>query len=366
MTHYLHTQVIGNELLYIIKTSWLGIINRATFVLTLVSANLPSQAQPLIPHKAMHTGNSQLNISNKQVLIFMLSLICLVWTPAYGQQLVQQDPLLPLYKLKKVKSITAWEQGATAGERTKAYYKEYNNNGNLTFELVYDESGEVVKKYQSFYNTSNKVLKEVWTQDETDSVIYKYKGDKLTEESWYWGADKSRTRVVHFFDSLDRKVCTVSKNNWGVYIDSFFYNNNQISLVKNYNENGQLTSLSEKEYDTKGRLILDVLKDEEGNLLQTNKKAFTELGPKYLETILYNTQTTSTETNILASMAESYKYDYLKQLKEITNNSYTNNELLINNKIIFIYGDQGLPSSQTTQNITNNTKQLLRFSYTFF
>lgn len=314
----------------------------------------------------MNTGNSHPFLHRKAFSIFLLFVFAIAWEPAIAQQTAQNDPLTPLYKAKKVKSITAFEPGATADEKTKVFYKEFNSLGKLTFELVYDENGQITKKYQSFYNADNRLTKEVWTQDDTDSVTYRYKGGLVTEESWYWGADKSRTRVVHFYDSLSRKVCTVSKNNWGVYVDSFFYENGLVTLIKNYNENGLLTSWTENAYDYKGRLTEEILKDEYGNVLQTNKKAFTELGPKSVETFLFAPSATEEQPTITASMAESYKYDSQKQLKEITNNSYTNNELLINNKVIYIYGDKGLPISQTTQNLANNTKQLLRFTYTFF
>ncbi len=366
MINFPHIQYIGNQLINIINNHSQHSKIHSTFVSDLATSKPLNPPQTHIPFIPMNTGNSHSTISPKVMLYLLLFVASAVWQPLNAQQPAQQDLFKTLYKLKKVKSITAWQQGDQPDVKTKAYYREYNTSGNLTFELVYDEDGVVIKKYQSFYTANNILTKEVWTQDQTDSVIYKYKAGKLTEEAWYWGADKSRTRVVHFFDSLDRKVCTVSKNNWGVYVDSFYYENGLVALVKNYNENGQFTSLTENSYDVKGRLTLEILKDEDGNTLQTNKKVFTEVGPKSSETILYGTPTASTEANITASMAESYKYDTQKQLKEITNNSYTNNELLVNNKVIFIYNDKGLPASQTIQNLANNTKLLLRFNYTFF
>lgn len=363
MTFRLHTQPIDTELINIINFHSLHSKNHSTFVKDLVSSKQPKPLQTPIP---MNTGNSHPSLFPKALSIFLLFAFCIAWAPANAQQPIQNDPLAPLYKAKNVKSITAFETGATADEKTKVFYKEFNNLGKLTFELVYDENGQITKKYQSFYNAENRLTKEVWTQDVTDSVIYKYKAGLVTEESWYWGADKSRTRVVHFYDSLSHKVCTVSKNNWGVYVDSFFYEDGQVSLVKNYNENGLLTSWTENTYDSKGRLTQEILKDENGNILQTNKMVFTEVGPKSAETLLFAPSLSEEQPIITASMAESYKYDSQKQLKEITNNSYTNNELLINNKVIFMYGDKGLPISQTTQNLANNTKQLLRFTYTFF
>lgn len=362
----LHTQPIDNELVNIINNHSLDSKIRSTFVHNWALYKQTYTPQTPIPYPFMNTGNCLYNSMSRALIFFVFLIACLGSTSLFGQQPIQQNPLAPLYKAKKVKSITAWTVGATASEKTKAYYKEFNESGNLTFELVYNENGVITQKYQSFYATNNKLTKEVWTQEQTDSVVYKYKGDKLFEESWYWGADKSRTRVVHFFDSLGKKVCTVSKNNWGVYVDSFFYVNGLVTLIKNYNENGQLTSLSEKIYDTKGRLTQELLKDEDGKIMRTNKNIFSSLGLVSSETILYATPTANGEPVVTASMAESFKYDSQKQLKEITNNSYTNNELLINNKMIFVYNDTGLPASQTIQNLANNTKQLLRFDYTFF
>jgi hypothetical protein len=341
-----------------------------TFVVATMAPTPRNAADQHIPPTYMYTGNSLPHTSQFGLPSLILLLICFVWLPLNAQQPNQEDPLASLYKLKKVKSITAFELGLQSDEQIKVFYREYNVNGNLTFELVYGSVGEIVKKYQSFYTADNRLIKEVWTQEDyTDSVTFKYKGNKLVEETWYWGAEKSRTRVVHFFDSLDRKVCTVSKNNWGVYVDSFFYEKGQVHLVKNYNENGLLTSLKENTYDSKGRLTNSILKDEDGNVMQTSTKLFTDGGPKSSETILYSAPVGNTVTavaSVSASMAENYKYDTQKQLKEITFNSYTNNELLVNNKVVYTYNSTGLPLTQNTLNLLTNTKVLLRFSYTFF
>lgn len=358
-----YTQSIDSELINIINFHYQHSQNHSTFVTDLVSSKQQQFLQTLIP---MSTGNSHSSLFSAFYVLVFIFAACICWLPLTAQHQAQNDPLASLYKAKKVKSITAFELGVGQDQKTKVYYKEFNTLGKLTFEIVYDEGGNITKKYQSFYSADNRLTKEVWSQDETDSVVYKYKAGLVSEESWYWGADKSRTRVVHFYDSLSRKVCTVSKNNWGVYVDSFFYENDLITMVKNYNENGLLTSWSEKTYDAKGRLASEILKDENGNILQSNKKVYNDLGPKSAETFLFAASLSSDEPTVMASMAESYKYDSQKQLKEIINNSYTNNELLINNKIVFVYGDKGLPNSQTIHNLTNNTKQLLGFSYTFF
>lgn len=340
-----------------------------TFVVATVAPTLWLATYKNIPPTYMYTGNRLPLLNRFGLPGLLLLLLCFVWAPILAQQPNQDDPLAAIYKSKKVKSITAWQQGAKPDDQIKAYYREYSALGNLTFELVYGDDGSVVKKYQSFYTADNRLVKEVWSQDQTDSVIYKYKGGKLTEESWYWGADKSRTRVIHFFDSLNRKVCTVSKNNWGVYVDSFYYENGRVVLVKNYNENGLLTSLKESTYDSKGRQTGTILKDEDGNVLQTSQKLYTDVGPKSSETILYSAPKGNEVTavaSISASMAENYKYDTQKQLKEIAINSYTNNELLVNNKLMYTYSDKGLPLTLSTSNLISNIKQLLRFTYTFF
>lgn len=360
---------VGKQLINIIFHPCRHPKNQHTFASASLAPTPLNATYHYTPPTYMCTGNSLTNPCRLVLSSLFFLTFCIVGLPVFAQQPSTDDPLTSLYKLKKVKSITAYEAGPTASEQIKAYYREYNANGNLTFELVYGSMGEVVKKYQSFYTADNRIVKEVWTQDYTDSVTFKYKGNKLVEETWYWGADKSRTRVVHFFDTLDRKVCTVSKNTWGIYVDSFFYAKGQVQLVKNYNENGLLTSLKENTYDTKGRLTATTLKDEDGNVLQTSTKLFTEGGPKSSETILYAAPVGNTVTataSVSASMAESYKYDTQKQLKEMTFNSYTNSELLVNNKVVYTYGTNGLPLSQSTLNLLTNTKVLLRFNYTFF
>lgn len=298
--------------------------------------------------------------------MFSLLLCATTWL-GYAQNPKQENLLAPLYATKKVKSVTAWLP-STTDEKSKAFYQEYNAQGKLTFELVYSEQGEIIKKYQSFFSADNRLLKEVWTMDATDSVSYKYKNGKLTEESWYWGADKSRTRVVHFYDSLSQKTCTVSKNSWGVYVDSFFYQNGRLHQTKNYNENGLLTSITEQVYDSKGRPTKVLLKDENGATLQTTHTAYWETGPvKSSETLLYSTMgKNTTAPSVSASMAENYKYDAAKQLKEVNINSFTNNEQLVNTKITYVYNEKGLPANQTTVNVITNTKQNYRFTYTFF
>ncbi|CAN5333873.1 hypothetical protein BH09BAC1_BH09BAC1_29560 [soil metagenome] len=315
----------------------------------------------------MCTGISLRIINHAGISYLFCGLFFLLILPLHAQQLKQEDPLASLYHQKKVKNITAFEQGAADNEQAKVFYKEYNAAGKLVFELVYAEGGKVVKKYQGVYNSENRLTKEIWVQDDTDSVTYKYKNGKLTEESWYWGADKSRTRVVHFFDTIGRKVCTVSKNSWGVYVDSFFYQNDRILQAKNYNEHGLLNSVTENLYDAKGRITKALIQDEKGITLQTTNTLYLETGPvKSLETILYAPPSKTNVTAVAASMAENYKYDTQKQLKEVNVQSYTNNELLVNSKTTYVYGDKGLPISQTTQNLATSSKQVLRFTYAFF
>jgi len=263
----------------------------------------------VIPLTPMSTGFCLRLVCQTGLIYLFGAIISLSTISAHGQQLKQDDPLSQLYQIKKVKSITAHQQETPAAEPTKAFYKEYNAQGKLVFELVYDTDGKVAKKYQGIYNSDNKIAKEIWVQDATDSVSYKYKNGRLTEESWYWGADKSRTRVIHFFDSLERKVCTVSKNNWGVYVDSFFYQNNRIWQIKNFNEHGLINSITENTYDPKGRLTKAILQDDNGTVLQTTTTQYLETGPmKSTETVLYATQKTDTPL-VAASMAENYKYD---------------------------------------------------------
>jgi hypothetical protein len=198
--------------------------NLANFVTVLSTIMLPNHLHPIISPTLMNPGHYSLSNFSPQCFTYLLCfLVCFSPISVNAQQHREADPLASLYKVKKVKTVTAWQPGSTPSEPVKAYHREYNAAGNMIFEIVYDENGAVVKKYQSFYSADNRLLKEVWTQDETDSVVYRYKNGQLTDETWYWGADKSKTRVVHFFDSLSRKVCSVSKNTWGVYVDSFFY-----------------------------------------------------------------------------------------------------------------------------------------------
>jgi hypothetical protein len=370
MIENIYIKHIGKQSINIICNHCQHPKNHHTFVLATMAPTPWIDTDQDIPPTYMYTGNSLPHTPQFGLPSLIFLLLCFAWLPLNAQQPNQEDPLASLYKLKKVKSITAYETGLTSSEQVKAYYREYNANGNLTFELVYGSMGEVVKKYQSFYTIDNRIVKEVWTQkDYTDSVTFKYNGNKLVEEAWYWGSEKSRTRVVHFFDTLDRKVCTVSKNNWGVYVDSFFYENVKVVLVKNYNENGLLNSITENSYDSKERPTTTTLKDEDGNVLQTTNKLYTEVGPKSSETMLFlapKGNAATTVPSISASMTESYKYDTQKQLKEITFKSFTKNELLVDNKVVYTYGTNGLPLTQSTLNVLINSKVLLRFNYTFF
>lgn len=364
MIFYNHTQHFVHQLAIIIKHTCKHPKNRPNFVTAFVPKGILAP-NTVIPPTPMSTGFSLRLVCQAGLPYLFCAILSLFSFSVQGQQLKQDDPLAMLYQTKKVKTITAHQQETPTDEPTKAFYKEYNAQGKLVFELVYDTDGKVVKKYQGIYNSDNKLAKEIWVQDATDSVSYKYKNGMLTEESWYWGADKSKTRVVHFFDSLQRKVCTVSKNNWGVYVDSFFYQDNRIWQIKNFNEHGLLNSITENTYDPKGRLIKAILQDDNGNVFQTTNNQYLETGPmKSTETVLYAIQKTDTPL-VAASMGESYKYDTQKQLKEVTVQSYTNNELLVNTKATYTYNDKGLPATQTLQNFATGSKIILRFSYAF-
>lgn len=367
MKHFFTPNAVDKLGINIRTHSYIHPENQSNFALAYSAIWQGKAANNIILQALMYTGISLRNFNQTGFSYLFAFLFMFSYVPSQAQQLKQEDPLAPLFKVKKVKSITAYQQGASSSEQIKSYYKEFNTNGQLVMELVYAEDGKVVKKYQGIYTTDYRIAKEIWVQDDTDSVTYKYKNGKIAEESWYWGADKSKTRVIHFFDTLGHKVCTVSKNNWGVYIDSFFYQNNRVLQAKNYNEHGLLNSTVENTYDTKGRIVKTILVDEHGTTMQTTTTLYAETGPiKSFETVLYAAPNKTKITTVAASMAENYKYDTQKQLKEVNIQSYTNNELLVNNKSIYTYGDKGLPTSQTVQNIATSTKQVFRFNYTFF
>ena len=64
-----------------------------------------------------------------------------------------------------------------------AYYREYDDNGNLTEETIYGPGGYISEKYSFVYNDGKVAEQKTWLDETTvaEYQIFEYEGGKLVK-----------------------------------------------------------------------------------------------------------------------------------------------------------------------------------------
>lgn len=105
------------------------------------------------------------------------------------------------------------------------YYKKFNTNKNIDFEIWYDSKNEIERKYSYDYNEKNKIIKE---------VEYFNSGRFLT--------------TLFIYDGIDNLQSTLKlrNDNKNFYYETFYYDSIKLIGIKKFSETGE--SIGEKYY----------------------------------------------------------------------------------------------------------------------
>ncbi|MDX2001136.1 MAG: hypothetical protein SFW35_01805 [Chitinophagales bacterium] len=284
----------------------------------------------------------------------------------------QLDPVLQsVCSTHAVKSLTAYQrnfyQGKADSAEFKAAYYEFNKAGQLTMERTFSAQPQLIKQYKASYNSYGQLVKEVWKERYTDSVVYRYNDLGLcSEERWYWGLDKTKDRKMHQYDSTGKLQCTISAYTYGSVTDSIFYDNDTLVLMRSYDESDEsgfqlLNTIYI--YDAKGRQVVEEKTDNKGKLLQRIKKEYYDSGLlKSITTSYYSGN--QDQVAIYGQQTEIFRYEKSK-MSERTVSSTNNGEKLIHYEVLYDYDDDGMMTHMETNNFLTKEKSIFRYIYTY-
>lgn len=273
-----------------------------------------------------------------------------------------------------VKTQTVYQRnykgGKPVGQEFMGLYTEYAKNGKKVLEKTFDETPQLLKVYKAVTDSSGRLLKESWKQTSTDSVAYQYDSlGRLKVERWFWGEDKTRNKVTHFYTPEGKMNCTVSQYDYGRIVDSMYFNDRDLlGLTREFDEYGQLSSNITNIYDAQGRQIEEIKTNNQGQMLQKVSHLYYPSGlVKSVQTSYYAPTETKNKNRDFAysQVTDTYKYDR-GELVELTTVSENNNEKLIDNQTTFDFAENGLLTETTITNLLTKEKTVYRYSYTYY
>jgi YD repeat-containing protein len=285
---------------------------------------------------------------------------------AYGQA---DEALMAMRQKNRVKTQTTWQRNyigvKPSGAEFKAAYGEYNKAGELILEKTFSETPDLLKQYKAVYNADNRLVKEVWKESFTDSAIYKYdESGQRTEEFWYWGQDKAKDKISHTYDATGHMISTVSKYAYGSIIDSMFYDDDRLALIRTYDENDRLSTVTTNTYNAQGKLREEIKTNTKGELVQKITRDYYGSGLlKSIQTSYYSTANVTDK--IYGQQQETYKYERGLLMEQIVT-SKNNGEMVVNYQASYEYNDKGLATALTSLNLLSKEKSVFRYAYTFW
>jgi YD repeat-containing protein len=277
-------------------------------------------------------------------------------------------------KQQHVKTQTVFQRnykaGKPLGSEFMEVYAEFAKNGTKVLEKTFDETPQLLKVYKAIADTTGRLLKESWKENSTDSVAYKYDSlGRLKEERWYWGEDKTKNKITHYYNSDGKMNCTISQYDYGKIVDSIYYNDKDLlGLTREYDENGQVNTNLTNIYDQQGRRIEEIKTNNQGQMLQKISHQYYPSGlVKSVQTSYYSPLEGSNKLKDIAysQVADIYKYDR-GQLVEQNTVSENNNEKVINNLTTFDFDENGLLTEMAITNLLTKEKTVFRYTYTYY
>jgi YD repeat-containing protein len=136
-----------------------------------------------------------------------------------------------------------------------AYYREYDENGNLTEETIYGPGGYISEKYSFVYNNGKVAEQKTWLDETTvaEHQFFEYEGDKLVKIiTKYEEGYSDETRLE--YDDKGRLVSKITFDDGEEGEKQLTeYNGNGQTTIK-YDEYGNKESEETTETDDKGNV----------------------------------------------------------------------------------------------------------------
>jgi YD repeat-containing protein len=163
---------------------------------------------------------------------------------------------------KKTKSETIYRVDHLPGDEIdleqefdqKQSYREYDENGNLLFEITYTRDGEIADKIEHRYDYNGR-LSETLVYGEDDEVLERkevYRGDKdrVEKEITYY-LDGSSDHHEYFYDAGGNLIGMSVKDDEGEpdFSEKYFYEDSRVVKVERYDSEDEVVFHQEDEYN---------------------------------------------------------------------------------------------------------------------
>lgn len=168
-------------------------------------------------------------------------------------------------------------------QRVMTSYREFDELGNITLDIVYLEDGSIDRKYVNAYDQKKLIEeKQYYGEDElSEHNTYEYEGDRLIQ-SYVHYQDGSKDTVTYKYDEqgLLLSKITVDEDEDMDQLEELVYDQDKLISLKRF-EDGDMDSptLEESwEYDEDGNMIVSVERDYNAERTQKTVYEYDEQG----------------------------------------------------------------------------------------
>lgn len=258
-------------------------------------------------------------------IVFLATIFLLIGSSSFGQSDLNRMNLCG--KVKKIKEVSI---------ETKSYYQDmtchlfviFDEKGNKTLDVNYNQEGKIVKNNQYQYDSAGNLITSLHYDPDGllySSLTFKYENNILIEKNITYYQDGAPMKYKFRYDQKGNLIEEIDYDGHGNLFKGWQYSynkNDQVTEERFYLPYGCLYEKAKFEYDLHGNLIKEQHFDMEGKLYRELHFAYDKEG------YLVEESKTQYRGRLFCTETFSYQYQFdhngnWVNKKVNTNNNYS-------------------------------------------